>query len=83
MSGGDAPQFKGVFLRNLMALYAADPDPRYQAFADANAKSIVASDQGPSCEFGAILARTLRLSRCNAANLGARRAHRRRGNAVT
>jgi len=54
MSGGDAPQFKGVFLRNLMVLYVADPDPRYQAFADANAKSIVASDQGPDCEFGAL-----------------------------
>jgi len=54
LSGGDAPQFKGVFLRNLMALYVADPDPRYQAFADANAKSIVAIDQGPSCEFGAL-----------------------------
>jgi len=53
MSGGDAPQFKGIFLRNLMALYVADPDPRYQAFADANAKSVVASDQGPNCEFGA------------------------------
>jgi predicted alpha-1,6-mannanase (GH76 family) len=54
MSGGDAPQFKGVFLRNLMALYVADPDPHYQAFADANAKSIVASNQGTSCEFGAL-----------------------------
>ncbi len=54
MSGGDAPQFKGVFLRNLMTLYVADPDPSYQAFADANAKSIVASDQGPDCVFGAI-----------------------------
>ena len=54
MSGGDAPQFKGIFLRNLMALHVADPDPRYQVFADANAKSIVASDQGPSCEFGAL-----------------------------
>jgi len=53
LSGGDAPQFKGIFLRNLMALYVVDPDPRYQAFADANAKSIVASDQGPDCEFGA------------------------------
>lgn len=54
MSGDDAPQFKGILLRNLMALYVADPDPRYQAFADANAKSIVASDQGPNCEFGAL-----------------------------
>jgi len=32
----------------------AHPDPRYQAFAVANAKSIVASDQGPSCQFGAL-----------------------------
>ena len=54
LSGGDEPQFKGVFLRNLMALYVADPDPRYQAFADANAQSIVVKDQGPNCEFGAI-----------------------------
>lgn len=54
ISGGDEPQFKGVFLRNLMALYVADADPRYQAFADANAKSIVANDQGPNCEFGAL-----------------------------
>jgi predicted alpha-1,6-mannanase (GH76 family) len=54
LSGGDAPQFKGIFLRNLMALHVAHPDPRYQAFAVANAKSIVASDQGPSCQFGAL-----------------------------
>jgi predicted alpha-1,6-mannanase (GH76 family) len=54
ISGGDEPQFKGVFMRNLMALYIADPDTRYQAFADANAKSIVTNDQGPNCEFGAL-----------------------------
>lgn len=53
ITGGDVPQFKGVFMRNLMALYVADPDPRYQAFADTNAKTIVTSDQGPNCEFGA------------------------------
>jgi predicted alpha-1,6-mannanase (GH76 family) len=54
MTGGDVPQFKGIFLRNLMALYAVDQDPRYQAFADANAKSIVASDQNSNGEFGAL-----------------------------
>jgi predicted alpha-1,6-mannanase (GH76 family) len=53
VSGGDAPQFKGVFMRNLMALYAQDHNLKYQAFADANAKSIVADDQGPNSEFGA------------------------------
>ena len=82
MSGGDAPQFKGVFLRNLMALYVADPDPRYQAFADANAKSIVASDQGPELRIRRTLAGALRLGRRHAANFCARRAHRRRRDAM-
>jgi predicted alpha-1,6-mannanase (GH76 family) len=54
MTGGDGPQFKGIFLRDLMTLYVADSDPRYKAFAEANAKSIVANNQGPNCEFGAL-----------------------------
>ena len=45
VSGGDAPQFKGIFLRNLMALDAAAPDPAYKSFAQANAESILANDQ--------------------------------------
>jgi len=53
ISGSDAAQFKGIFMRNLMALYVADHNPAYQAFAQANAKAIMASDQGPNCEFGA------------------------------
>lgn len=58
ITGGDAPQFKGVFLRNLMALYAAlpatgDQAQQYKNFADANASSIWYSDQGTSNEFGA------------------------------
>jgi predicted alpha-1,6-mannanase (GH76 family) len=53
ITGGDSPQFKGVFMRNLMALYAATPNAQYKTFADANANSIVANDQGPNCEFGA------------------------------
>ena len=53
VSGGDAPQFKGVFARNLMALYAAAPNPQYQAFIDANAKSIWSSDRGADYQFGA------------------------------
>jgi predicted alpha-1,6-mannanase (GH76 family) len=52
ISGGDNPQFKGIFMRNLMALYAAAPIAQYKAFADANAASIVANDQGPNAEFG-------------------------------
>jgi predicted alpha-1,6-mannanase (GH76 family) len=54
VSGRDAPQFKGVFLRNLMALYAVMPKQQYKAFAEANARSILANDQGPSAQFGAL-----------------------------
>ncbi|MGB7266978.1 MAG: glycoside hydrolase family 76 protein, partial [Terracidiphilus sp.] len=52
ITGDDGPQFKGIFMRNLMALYAAAPNAQYKSFADANANSIVANDQGPNCEFG-------------------------------
>ncbi|MGB0051557.1 MAG: glycoside hydrolase family 76 protein, partial [Terracidiphilus sp.] len=54
LSGGDAPQFKGIFMRNLVALYAATPNPAYKTFADANASSIVANDEGPDWEFGGL-----------------------------
>jgi predicted alpha-1,6-mannanase (GH76 family) len=53
VSGGDAPQFKGIFLRNLRALYAVAPNPQYKDFAEANAKSIVANDRNVSSQFGA------------------------------
>jgi predicted alpha-1,6-mannanase (GH76 family) len=54
LSAGDAPQFKGIFMRNLMALYAAAPSPQYKTFADANATSIVTNDQGPDWQFGGL-----------------------------
>jgi predicted alpha-1,6-mannanase (GH76 family) len=54
LTGGDPPQFKGIFMRNLMALYAAAPDPRYKAFADANAASIIANDQGDDWQLGGL-----------------------------
>jgi len=40
VSGNDAPQFNGVFTRNLMALYSVAPSPAYKTFVDANANSI-------------------------------------------
>jgi predicted alpha-1,6-mannanase (GH76 family) len=57
--GGDSPQFKGIFVRNLMDLYHALPDAdphrqRYRNFVDANASSIWARDQGKRHEFGAV-----------------------------
>jgi predicted alpha-1,6-mannanase (GH76 family) len=57
--GGDAPQFKGIFLRNLMELYHALPDSdsrrlRYREFAEGNARSIRTRDRGKDHQFGAV-----------------------------
>jgi predicted alpha-1,6-mannanase (GH76 family) len=52
VTGEDAPQFKGIFVRNLLALYKAAPDPRYKSFFEANADSIWRDDQGEKHEFG-------------------------------
>lgn len=52
--GNDGVQFKGVFLRNLMALQAAVHDPRYRAFADTNADSIWNTSRGANYQFGQI-----------------------------
>lgn len=53
VSGDDAPQFKGVFVRNLTALYRAKPDAAYKTFIEVNADSILMNDQGSKHEFGA------------------------------
>jgi predicted alpha-1,6-mannanase (GH76 family) len=50
VSGADAPQFKGVFLRNLMALYAAAHDVQYKRFAETNAESILGKDQNATAD---------------------------------
>ncbi len=52
--GSDGPQFKGVFLRNLMALQYTVHDPAYKTFADTNAQSIWTHDQGPNYQFGQV-----------------------------
>ena len=54
VSGGDAPQFKGIFLRSLAALYAAAPNTQYKTFAEANATSILVHDQNAASQFGAL-----------------------------
>ncbi len=38
--GNDAVQFKGIFVRNLATLNAADPDPRFRRFLQTNAERI-------------------------------------------
>ncbi len=52
--GGDGVQFKGIFLRNLMALAQAAPDPSYQAFEKKNADSIWKRSRGIGNEFGEV-----------------------------
>jgi predicted alpha-1,6-mannanase (GH76 family) len=53
VSGGDAPQFKGIFLRNLMSLYIAAPTAQFKSFADTNADSIWTHDNSAN-RFGAL-----------------------------
>jgi predicted alpha-1,6-mannanase (GH76 family) len=50
--GPDLPQFKGIFMRNLVRLNNADPRARYMAFARNNANSIWRNDQGANHQFG-------------------------------
>lgn len=51
-TGGDVPQFKGIFSRNLMLLNNAFPDRRYRAFARTNAQSIWSKDRDAANHFG-------------------------------
>ena len=52
--GADGPQFKGVFLRNLMALTAVSPQPQYANFATTNAESIWYTSRNASNAFGQV-----------------------------
>jgi len=54
VGGGDAPQFKGIFMLNLMYLNTAAPNAQYKTFIDANANSIWANDTGIDYEFGGL-----------------------------
>lgn len=59
LSGGDGPQFKGIFLRNLLELYKEIPATsaqaaQYRRFAEANAQSIWTHDRGPENELGGL-----------------------------
>ena len=50
--GPDLPQFKGIFMRNLVRLNRAAPRAEYKAFADTNADSIWRNNQGANHQFG-------------------------------
>ena len=50
--GGDIPQFKGIFMRNLFYLYGSDHQQTYATFLQTNANSIWQNDQNSSGQFG-------------------------------
>jgi predicted alpha-1,6-mannanase (GH76 family) len=52
--GADGPQFKGIFVRNLMQLYELNPDPAYRSFVDVNADSIWNEGRDSEYKFGLV-----------------------------
>ncbi len=51
-AGGDVPQFKGIFMRNLAYLHETQNKATYQAFLTKNADSIWLNDRNSSNQFG-------------------------------
>lgn len=54
--GGNASQFKGVFMRNLRQLYQASPNDDFAQFIEDNAISVWTADRGPGNQLGLIWA---------------------------
>jgi predicted alpha-1,6-mannanase (GH76 family) len=52
--GADGVQFKGIFVRNLVALDRAYPQAAYKSFITANANSIWDHSQGTNYQFGQV-----------------------------
>lgn len=52
--GADGVQFKGIFARNLAALYATDPHEEYLRFLETNAEAVWKLAQGPGRQFGQV-----------------------------
>lgn len=50
--GGDGPQFKGIFMRNLWYLYKFDNNPTYLQFIQKNVQSIWANDRNGQNQLG-------------------------------
>ena len=48
--GADGVQFKGIFVRNLVQLQKAQPQPGYQAFIDKNADTLWKDARGPNSQ---------------------------------
>lgn len=52
--GADAPQFKGIFVRNLRALDRVVHEPRYAAFFKTNAESVWSKDRSDDDRLGLV-----------------------------
>jgi predicted alpha-1,6-mannanase (GH76 family) len=52
--GADGVQFKGIFVRNLVALQGAYPQAAYNAFITTNANAIWTHSQGTNFQFGQV-----------------------------
>lgn len=52
--GGDGPQFKGIFTRNLRILQQFAAEKRYANFLDRNADSVWQNDRNARNEFGLV-----------------------------
>ncbi len=50
--GTDAPQFKGIFMKNLVYLYQTSPKPKYKQFIAENARSILWQSRNHLNQFG-------------------------------
>ena len=52
--GADGVQFKGIFVRNLVDLYGADPQAAYKSFVNTNANALWTHSQGTNFQFGQV-----------------------------
>ena len=52
--GADGVQFKGIFVRNLRSLIAADPQKAYRTFVITNANAVWEHSQGPNHQLGQV-----------------------------
>src|ERR1035437_2843729 len=52
--GADGVQFKGIFVRNLIALNSSYPQAAYKSFVNSNANAIWTKSQGTNFQFGQV-----------------------------
>ena len=62
--GGDAPQFKGIFVRNLSSLNHAVHEDRYAAFLKTNADSVWSRDRSGENKLGLVWSGPALTGRC-------------------